>query len=141
MSDTDNRQTTTEAVVGKTPITDTSRDAEVPTATVDAGSDVMTLINVFNARPGAQQRLVDVLCEAGRTVMPTMPGFISASVHRSDDSTSVVNYVQWRSKEDFQAMLAHEAALPHLQEAASMAEYDPIICRPVEVSVAREDLR
>lgn len=111
------------------------------TATIDAESGVMTLVNVFKAREGQQQRLVDVLCEAGRTVMPTMPGFVSASVHRSDDGTSVVNYVQWRSAEDFHAMLAHEAARPHLQEAAAIAEYDPIVCRPVETSVAREQAR
>lgn len=106
------------------------------TATIDSASDVTTLINVFKAREGQQQRLVEVLCEAGRTVMPTMPGFVSATVHRSDDGVSVVNYVQWRSAADHQAMVVHELSLPHLQEAASLAEFDPIICYPVETAVA-----
>lgn len=141
MSDTDTNRETTPAVIGETATTLTPDNAPGPTATVDAGSDVMTLVNVFKAREGAQERLVEVLCEAGRTVMPSLPGFISASVHRSDDGTSVVNYVQWRSKEDYQAMLADESVRPHLVEAASMAEYDPIICRPVEVSVAGGSLR
>ena len=107
------------------------------TATIDPATDVVTLVNVFKAHEGQQQKLVDVLCEAGRTAMSTMPGFISATVHRGDDGTSVVNYVQWRSTEDFHAMLAHEASRPHLVEAASIAGYDPIVCRPVETALAQ----
>lgn len=111
------------------------------TATIDPTTDVMTLVNVFKAHEGQQQRLVDVLCEAGRSVMPTMPGFVSASVHRGDDGTSVVNYVQWRSIEDFQAMLAHESSRPHLVEAASIAGYDPIVCRPVETALPQGEVQ
>ena len=38
--------------------------------------------------------------------MQHLPGFISASIHRSLDGTKVINYAQWRSQADFAAYLA-----------------------------------
>lgn len=73
---------------------------------------------------GAVTATVDPGSEVIRSVVPTTPGFVSASVHRA---------------EDFHAMLDREAARPHLLEAASIAAHDPIVCRPVEVSVGLEE--
>ena len=31
--------------------------------------------------------------------MATQPGFVSVSLHRSEDGSHVVNYVQWKNRE------------------------------------------
>ena len=54
--------------------------------------------------------------------MNRMPGFVSANLHKSLDGTKVVNYAQWRSKEDFEAMLQNPEAATHMGEAARIAE-------------------
>jgi len=89
---------------------------------ISVRSDVVTLINVFTVAPEDQQRLLDVLVEATESVMNGMPGFVSANLHKSLDGTRVVNYAQWRSKEDFEAMLEDPEAAGHMREAARIAE-------------------
>jgi quinol monooxygenase YgiN len=73
--------------------------------TIAKGTRCVTLINVFVVDPQKQQRLMDLLVEATETTMRDLPGFISANIHKSLDGTRVANYAQWRSREDFQAML------------------------------------
>ena len=102
------------------------------------GRDVLTLVNVFSVRPENQQKLVDMLVEATDETMKKMPGFISASIHRSLDGTKVVNYAQWRSKTDFDAMRQNPAAQPHMAAVAAIATFDPILCE-VSESVSRDE--
>ena len=92
---------------------------------IATGRDLVTLINVFTVAPEDQPRLVDVLVDATRAVINTLPGFISANVHRSLDRTRVVNYAQWRRREDFEAMLRNPMAIPQLQQAAQLATFEP----------------
>jgi quinol monooxygenase YgiN len=93
----------------------------VPTG---AGSPV-TLVNVFTVEPDRQQALVSVLVAATDETIRHLPGFVSASIHRSLDGARVTNYAQWRSIADFEAMLRAPLAQPHLAEAAALADYDP----------------
>jgi len=72
---------------------------------IASGNDVVTLINVFTVSPENQQKLVDMLLEATQATMRHVPGFVSASIHKSADGTRVANYAQWRRAEDFEAML------------------------------------
>jgi quinol monooxygenase YgiN len=96
--------------------------------TIRKGRDVLTLVNVFTVKPENQQKLVDMLVEATDKTMKKLPGFISASIHRSLDGTKVVNYAQWRSKTDFDAMRQNPAAQPHMAAVAAIATFDPIVC-------------
>ncbi len=89
---------------------------------ISKDNQVVTLINVFTVGPENQQRLVDVLIEATEKTMRHLPGFVSASIHRSFDGAKVVNYAQWRSKEAFEAMLENPEAAGHIREAAKLAE-------------------
>lgn len=95
------------------------------TTTIATDQDVATLINVFIVTRETQQRLVDVLTEATEQVMRHRPGFVSANIHASLDGTRVVNYAQWRSREDFQAMLADPTAREHMNAAGSLASAEP----------------
>jgi quinol monooxygenase YgiN len=101
-------------------------------ATIQKGRDVLTLINVFTVARENQQKLADLLVEATEKTMKRQPGFVSASIHRSLDGTKVVNYAQWRSKADFEAMQKNPEARPHMEAAAALARFDPIVCEVVE---------
>lgn len=102
------------------------------TATIQQGSSTLTLVNVFHVKPENQQALIDVLVEASERAMRRMPGFMSANIHKSHDGKRVVNYAQWRSRADFEAMLKNAEAQPHMQRAAQLADsYDPILCEVV----------
>jgi len=88
--------------------------------TIAKENGVVTLINVFTVTPERQQQLVDLLLHATEIAMRHLPGFVSANIHKSLDGTRVVNYAQWRSRDDFEAMLRNPAAIPHMQEAAAL---------------------
>ncbi len=90
--------------------------------TISTEQDVLTLVNVFTVAPEDQQRLLYVLVEATEGVMNKLPGFVSANLHKSLDGTKVTNYAQWRTREDFEAMLEHPDAGVHMREAARIAE-------------------
>ena len=90
--------------------------------TISTRQDVVTLINVFTVAPENQQRLLDLLVEATESVMNRLPGFVSANLHTSLDGTKVTNYAQWRSREDFEAMLQNPEAMMHMREAGRIAE-------------------
>ena len=98
------------------------------TATIQQGHDVLTLINVFTVDPDKQEQLVATLSEATEKTMKNLPGFVSASIHRSLDGTKVVNYAQWKDKAAFEAMQKNPVALPHMKAAAELAKFDPILC-------------
>ena len=104
--------------------------------TISNDNDVVTLINVFTVRPEHQQRLLGVLVNTTQTVMRNQPGYVSASIHKSLDGTRVTNYVQWRSREAFEAMFSSPQAIEHMQEAEMIAEkFEPHL---YEVSFVEE---
>jgi quinol monooxygenase YgiN len=86
---------------------------------------VVTLVNVFTLHDAAQQQtLVDVLVQATEETMRHLPGYVSANIHRSLDGTHVVNYAQWRSQADFDAMRQNPAAQVHMRRAVELADFD-----------------
>ena len=61
---------------------------------IKANTSIVTQINVFTVpSPDRQQPLIEFLAEAAR-VAREVPGWLSASLHRSLDGTRVVNYAQ-----------------------------------------------
>lgn len=104
--------------------------------TISEDEKLVTLINIFTVDPTKQQQLVDLLVHATKSSMRHLPGFISANIHRSFDGTKVANYAQWRSVEDFQAMQKNPAAIPHMQEAAALARFEPGLYEVVDTQSA-----
>jgi len=107
-------------------------EGKEPVATIAKEQDILTLVNVFTVKPDDQQTLVQLLIDATEQTMEHLPGFISASIHKSQDGTKVVNYAQWRSQQDFDAMRQHPKAKPHMVAAAALATFEPILCEVVE---------
>jgi quinol monooxygenase YgiN len=92
---------------------------------ISTKSSVITLINVFTVDPTNQRRLVDLLTHVTEGSVRHAPGFVSSSLHRSLDGTKVTMYAQWRSVEDYQAMRQDPTPLPFLQEALTIATFEP----------------
>ena len=102
-------------------------------STIEKGSSVLTLINVFTVEPANQQQLLELLARATETSVCHAPGFISSSLHRGLDGTKVTMYAQWRSVEDYQAMRENPAPLPYLQQALAIARFEPGMYEVVEI--------
>jgi quinol monooxygenase YgiN len=106
--------------------------------TITKERKIITLINVFTVAQAKQQELITLLTRATDSSVRDVPGFISASLHRSLDGTKVTMYAQWRSVEDYQAMRQNAAAIPYLQQALTIATFDPGMYDVVETFIASE---
>ena len=100
--------------------------------TISEAADICTLINTFDVEPQKQHEIVASLrrftIEASRH-----SGFVAASL----DGSRVVNYVQWITREDLDAMLRTEAAQRHMAEVGALADaVSPIFYRVAFVGAA-----
>jgi len=100
--------------------------------TISQEKKIITLINVFTVDPSKQQQLVDLLTQATESSVRHIPGFISASLHRSLDGAKVAMYAQWRSVEDYQAMRKNAATLPYMEQALALAKFESGMYNVVE---------
>jgi len=92
---------------------------------ISVRNEVVTLVNVYRVRPGEQEALLDYLVKDVQEYFRLFPGFVSVSLHKSLDGTSVVNYAQWRSVDDFESMLRDPRTQTHLQGANEFADTEP----------------
>lgn len=99
---------------------------------------VVTMVNVFTVEPQNQQRLVDILVDATRSVMSKVPGFVSANIHASLDGSRVVNYAQWQSEDHFAAMLQNPDVHPHFTEVRAIAAPERHLYRVVYTENAQD---
>jgi antibiotic biosynthesis monooxygenase (ABM) superfamily enzyme len=72
--------------------------------TIRSNQGIITQINVFTVAPENQQALIDLLQEAAHFAS-NIPGWMSASIHRSLDGTRVVNYAQSQDLESAQRII------------------------------------
>src|ERR1700754_2964213 len=93
-----------------------------PQSTIVTGDEILTLINTFTCAEVRQNELIDTLERSNREIFTKLDGFISASVHASLDRTRVVNYVQWRSVQDFDNAQLGADVRKHLDEIMAIAE-------------------
>ncbi len=108
--------------------------------TIRKDATIQTVITTFEVTPGTCQDLVDVLGEACRDFVSKQPGFIAAAVHVNDAQTRIANYVQWRSREDFQAMLRSEEMRAYSRRFNDLCkDFSPVMYDVVMVSGAAEN--
>jgi hypothetical protein len=100
--------------------------------TISKDAQLITLINVFTVDASNQSQLVELLTQVTDTFVRRARGFISSSLHRSRDGTKVTMYAQWRSLDDYETMRRHPGPTPYLQEALTMATFEPGIYDVVE---------
>ena len=73
-----------------------------------------------------------MLIEATQKTIRNVPGFVSASIHKSADGTRVANYAQWRTVEEFEAMLRDPRAAEHMKPIREIATNDANLYEVVE---------
>lgn len=81
--------------------------------TISLASDVLTVVVVFTVPPDQQAGFVRQLEQVGAE-HSQHDGFISCTIHRSQDGLRVLEYIQWRSRAHFETMLAAQAAEGHV---------------------------
>ncbi len=72
-------------------------------ATIAKGNNPITIIVQFTVEPQYQHSVPDIVSKTIPEILKKQKGFISSSFHLSTDGTRVVNYAQWRSREDYAA--------------------------------------
>jgi quinol monooxygenase YgiN len=79
------------------------KEADMPKIVKDFQGQ--TVITTFETTPATAFDLAEALEAAYRDWIRLQPGFIAAGLHMNDARTRICNYSQWRSREDYQAML------------------------------------
>ncbi|MBI6846211.1 antibiotic biosynthesis monooxygenase [Pseudomonas syringae pv. tomato] len=64
--------------------------------------DTFTQVVRFDVPPDKQMELIEAIAAEVERWVRHRPGFISSSFHASFDGGHVLNYAQWRSREDFE---------------------------------------
>jgi heme-degrading monooxygenase HmoA len=69
---------------------------------IQTKNGVVTQITTVKVQPDNQDEVLALMKERAR-FMSKQPGFVSVSLHRSEDGTHVVNYIQWADRERLSA--------------------------------------
>jgi quinol monooxygenase YgiN len=96
--------------------------------TIRENAGVVTLINVFTVEPGDQEKLLQMLKESTETVFSKLPGYVSASFHKSRDGRRIVNYGQWRSPQDIEAFRSNSEIGAYFGRIKALAQFEAIVC-------------
>ena len=95
-------------------------------ATIHADQNVTTQINVFEVDPKNQDELARLLIEAVQHVS-AMPGWISASVHKSLDGTRVTNYAQAADHAAWEAIVEKLRSSGYFERFQNLARPNPCL--------------
>lgn len=108
-------------------ITVSTAQPKIARTTLDPKDSYLTFINTFTVEPDDAERLLQALRDATQEIFRHQPGFISANLHVSRDRRRVMNYAQWRSKEDYVAMSKQPEVQAHMKRVAALAiSFDPV---------------
>ncbi|UVK44745.1 antibiotic biosynthesis monooxygenase [Mesorhizobium sp. AR07] len=91
---------------------------------IRANTGVITQINVFTVPEGGQQALIDLLREAAMSCRG-IPGWMSASLHRSLDGTRVANYAQAQDQAAMRRVFEHLQAHDFLERNKTLGLAHP----------------
>jgi heme-degrading monooxygenase HmoA len=97
---------------------------------LDTRDGYAVLINTLRVAPERAEELMTLLERATEETFRFQRGFVSANLHLSADRKRIVNYAQWRSLADYQAVLRDPAARAHahIAEVGNVAiSFDPVI--------------
>jgi quinol monooxygenase YgiN len=94
---------------------------------IRADDNLTTVINVFEVEAEKQDELVRVLIEGADKVIRHRAGFVSVNILASRDGSRVVNYAQWRSPADLEAILADPEVQEYGKKAAALGKPAPTV--------------
>jgi heme-degrading monooxygenase HmoA len=79
-----------------------------------------------------------MLVEATEQTIRHVRGYVSANIHRGLDGRHVANYAQWRSPQDFRAMLEDPEAGPHMEAIRKLASNEAYLYELVHTDVREQ---
>lgn len=83
---------------------DSSSNQDLLESPLDVSNQLFTAIIIFDvANTQEQDELIAAIQDFVHQDVKNQPGFVSANLHKSLDGTKVVNYAQWKTREDFDA--------------------------------------
>jgi quinol monooxygenase YgiN len=91
--------------------------------TISDHTGIVIAVNVFRVEPEQQQHIIDFLVENRHRSMKH-PGCLSVSIHKGLNGDRVINYVQWRSWEEFETASADPAFADSRKQAAELGLFD-----------------
>ncbi len=71
--------------------------------------------------------MIRLLTSAVDILAKSQPGFVSATIHKSADGRKVLNYVQWRSEDDFKSVFTNAEFMRVYAEIKAIAQPEPLI--------------
>ncbi|MDJ0567428.1 MAG: antibiotic biosynthesis monooxygenase family protein [Pleurocapsa sp. MO_192.B19] len=71
-------------------------------SSIEAQTEILTVINVLIPKPEEQEKIISLLQKGMTDTMQHQPGFISANIHKSLDSSHVLVYAQWKDSASLQ---------------------------------------
>ncbi len=96
--------------------------------TISKDSDVQTVVTTFEVTPATCQDLLDELKIACDAFVSHQPGFVGAAMHVNDAKTRIANYVQWKTRDDFQAMLRSDEMQSYHQKFSELCKsFEPVM--------------
>ncbi|WP_280382106.1 antibiotic biosynthesis monooxygenase family protein [Nocardia wallacei] len=100
--------------------------------TITTTPGILTLIITLHVQPRNCDALLDEIERATSDFIALQPGFRSANLHRTPDSTRIVNYGQWESRESYARARSRpefESFSARVNELADRV--DPVVCEVV----------
>lgn len=79
------------------------------------GEGIVFINKFFASTREDQEWLIQELKSFTEDTMRHQPGFISATLHKSFDGLTVINYARWRSTDDFKRAIENPAMEGHRQ--------------------------
>lgn len=67
-------------------------------AEISEHNHLVTQITTVRLQPDTEREVLGLMRERAR-FMAKQPGFVSVSLHRSDDGSQLVNYIQWSDRD------------------------------------------
>lgn len=95
-------------------------------------TSVQTVITTFEVNPGTCEDVLDLLRDAYAAFISKQEGFVAAALHVNDAATRIVNYSQWRRREDFLAMLRSAEMRRRNREITALCRsFEPVMVEVV----------
>ena len=82
-------------------------------AIIEKDSNLYTIIIDFEVKPETQQEQLNDLIEFFESVVSKQPGLVSTNFHKSHDGGKILNYTQWKTKEDWKNAIFKKEVLDH----------------------------
>src|SRR5262249_60409449 len=96
-----------------------------------------TVTVVLSGEPDKLTRASVIASGRTESFIRHLPGFVSASWHRNRDGTRVAEYIQWRSRDHFQAFRDNPEWSSHVQQVHALVHSDASMYQLCHVTEAQ----